>query len=267
MQISALIRESAFCLDDTGVIFIHTNRSGQYLHEFMWPINDAFRPAPEFLESIRRTFVPHSTASSVLPPRYPTPPPASGSQTPSHRQTVANFNDFSSLGSDPYPSTSRLDADSPRHWILDHRLTDKPLQVIVTGGEYSAKHITVVPTAVDGRVVVRWKHYRSWKNVKPGWISVKHPAANRDNGLLVVIAGIHTGSYVRRYDHFYKDSKDFIWAMKITHNENDVDTMSGEPIILDTDDLCLSYDTSPHKKANDHLLSDLRREHLKKRRR
>jgi len=89
---------------------------------------------------------------------------------------------------------------------------------------------------------------------------VKHPNATRDNGLLVVIRGEHTGKYVWRIHHRYHDGRPLMILAVVMPVDGAADSLVGERLELDVDFLCVAAETKKQKDLNASLRLQLRTE-------
>ena len=122
---------------------------------------------------------------------------------PSSRTPQPNYDNVE-LAS-PSPPVDAFDS-APGHALLDLWLLDAWLRVFVTGGKYNKRELTASVHLIEGQLTI-WHHfYKSWEALLPEWLTLKYPNPTRDNGLLVIIKGIHCGKYVRRIHHRKTDS-------------------------------------------------------------
>jgi hypothetical protein len=138
------------------------------------------------------------------------------------------------------------------------RLVGKKLKVVVTGGEYSDKDLTISIEMVDGRPSICYTHYKTSRVIPAEWVSPKHPNPTRDNGLLLVIRGDHCGKYVRRVHHRYESEQPVIILAVVNRVEGSVDVLAEERLELSASDLCLGFETAEEKKWNDKIMTALR---------
>ena len=94
----------------------------------------------------------------------------------------------------------------------------------------------------------------------PDRVSAKHPNALRDNGLLVVIQGEHTGKYVRRIHHKYNDGRASMILAVVKPVDGAADILVGERLELDVEFLCVAVEPKKQKDLNASLRSQLRSE-------
>jgi len=124
---------------------------------------------------------------------------------------------------------------------------------------FKGKTVVASIEAIDGRPCIRYKHYKM-HTLKPEHVAPKHPNATRDNGLLVVIKGEHSGKYVRRIHHRY-DGKEAILILAVVNREaGKMDSLTGERLELDVTCLCLCDELKDDKKLNSSLMDMLREE-------
>lgn len=165
---------------------------------------------------------------------------------------------------EPFTPIAKKRVAASTHVLLDQRLLGIPLRVVVSGGEYSEKEMTVhvqnhsSPDS-DALVIGRRKH-KSWFPLSPDWISPKHPNPTRDNGLLVVIGGDHFGKCVRRIHHCHRDGGTIILLAVVDRVPGRADRLTGEKIELDRFHLCVCEEATEDKKRNESLMTALRDE-------
>jgi hypothetical protein len=142
------------------------------------------------------------------------------------------------------PSRGLVIPSSSKHILLDSRLLNAQLKVVVTGGSYNKKELTASIEAVGGQPTILFKCYKTSTPLTPDWVTPKHPNPTRDNGLLVVIKGDHCGKYVRRIHHRYEGDKTI---MVLGVMNTSVDTLTEERLALEASDLCVAKED---KKKN-----------------
>ena len=194
-------------------------------------------------------------------PGYATPTPelpylSSPAWNPSHMLT-----------SDIEPSLegpSRLHAVQEQvaknHILLDSRLLNAQLKVVVTGGTYSKKELTASIHSGEAGLVIRWQSYRIWINLEPDWVTPKYPSPTRDNGLMVIISGEHCGKYVRRIYHRYEGEKPIVLLGVVNRVAGQADTLTDERLELEVSSLCLCEESKEDKKKNSTLMNAVRAE-------
>src|SRR6266545_2313033 len=127
---------------------------------------------------------------------------------------------FSSPVWDPSSRTPQSNADhsfaspsslshsiGPEHPLLDARLVNVGLKVVIDGGEYKGKEITVFVKSMEGQVSFCRQKYNSLEYLSLEWITPKYPNPKCKNGLLVVIEAKHFGKFVQRIYHCFVDNE------------------------------------------------------------
>jgi hypothetical protein len=164
--------------------------------------------------------------------------------------------------SPPIASTSRVAAvqEPPQHPLLNPLLVGVSLKADVTeeNGNIKEQNISVVNNLGELRLVRTV--YTTSTLLLPDRVSAKHPNALRDNGLLVVIQGEHTGKYVRRIHHKRSDGRLSMILAVVRPVDGAADTLVGERLELDVDFLCVAVETKKQKDLNSSLRSQLRSE-------
>jgi hypothetical protein len=165
-----------------------------------------------------------------------------------------------------HPSAScSSDLLEQKHILLDSRLLNVQLRVVVTGAKYNQKELVVSVQCIDGRLCIRRPIYKSLETFSPEWVTPKHPNATRDNGLLVVVKGDHCGRYVRRIHHRYVDEVAVVILAAVNRAAGQPDTLTGERFELDVSFLCVCEESKEDKQKNVLLMNDLREEARKTR--
>jgi hypothetical protein len=161
-------------------------------------------------------------------------------------------------------SPSRLPDPIIHHPLLDERLLNVHLGVIVTGGGFNAKELTACVQSIDGRLRLRQIVYKTSTELNEEWVTPKHPNPTRDNGLLIVIKGDHCGKHVRRIDHRYEgkdyDASATVILAVVDRAAGHMDKLTGERLELDVSYLCVCRESKADKTRNSSLMNALREE-------
>jgi hypothetical protein len=161
-----------------------------------------------------------------------------------------------------------MDADNnsmpPTSSFLDARLCGIKLKVTPESAYIKSKELVVFVREVERKLVVCQLHYNAERHLDAKRLSLKHPSAARDNGLLVVIKGQHCGKLVRRISHRYESDngrkRDIMLLAVVTQREGSADELTGEQLELDVEDLCLGSETLEEKRRNDNLMTAVRQQ-------
>jgi hypothetical protein len=159
----------------------------------------------------------------------------------------------------------------PEYPLLDERLVGALLKVVVNDGgdSYNDREVTVSIAKVEGVVGIRHFVYNIYKGLAPQWVSPKRPNPTRDNGILMVVQGDHSGKYVRRIHHRYLEvngNKQALISLAVVEKGDGVpDTLTGEQFELGPDSLCVAVETNEEKKLNVNLMTSLRETARKRR--
>ncbi|HEY8734223.1 MAG TPA: hypothetical protein VIL90_06630, partial [Puia sp.] len=156
------------------------------------------------------------------------------------------------------PASCSSDLLEQKHILLDSRLLNVQLRVVVTGAKYTEKELTASVQCIDGRLCIRRPLYKSFEALSPEWVTPKHPNPTRDNGLLVVVKGDHCGQYVRRIHHRYVDGEAVVIVAGVNRAAGQADTLTGERLELDVSSLCVCEESKEDKHRNGSLMNDLR---------
>jgi hypothetical protein len=142
--------------------------------------------------------------------------------------------------------------------LLSSWLLGVSVKVVVNGSPYTKKEMVVTIATVNEKPCIMYNHYNTSTILDPSWVSPKYPNAKRDNGLLVVIKGEHSGKYVRRIHHRSDDGMDFVHLAVVKRVEGSSDVLSGEQFELGVNFLCLGNETKDEKNMNGGLMKNVR---------
>ena len=147
------------------------------------------------------------------------------------------------------------------HILLDSRLLNAQLRVVINGGNLNQKkEVTASIQCMDERLSIRRHFYKKSEALLPNWVTPKFPNPTRDNGLLVVIKGEHCGKYVRRIHHRYVDEDAIVILSVVKRVAGHVDMLTGEQLELDVSYLCVCEESKEDKTRNRLLMNELREE-------
>ncbi|KAK7449299.1 hypothetical protein VKT23_013442 [Stygiomarasmius scandens] len=176
--------------------------------------------------------------------------------SPSRESSPASEGSGVSLGSSEHDISDR--------WICNPNLLGKKLTAIAHGGGYLNKQVTVYSTLnEDGQVDVIWERYQKKHIISPRWIWPRYPNFARDNGLLIVTSGMHAGKFARRFDHRRDGS---MHVEIVDHEEGREDVLTGQEVLIKSDELCLAYESHETRELN-HSTLKAKRDRFKKSRR
>jgi hypothetical protein len=195
-------------------------------------------------------------------PGYMTPMPEASSLTPAWNpdSRLEDQNDYSPASASHVSNSG--DQHNIRHPLLDSRLLSVPLRVIGTSGDINQKELTAHVQSIGGQLGLRRTFYKTSVPLDIESVKPKHPNPTRDNGLLVVIKGDHSGKYVRRIHHRY-ESKDGIATVILAVVDRVIghgDHLTGEQLELDASHLCVCEESKDSKELNRTLMDELREE-------
>ena len=156
------------------------------------------------------------------------------------------------------PSTSASTVVIPQS-PLDRRLLGIQLQAEFISGEFVGKEKPVWLACIDGGFSIRHKVRNRHQFVEPKDIQLKHPTAQRGNGLLVILEGDHCGKYARRiHHHREEDGKIVMEVAVVIHSAGQIDSHTGEILRLSTDMLGMGVEDNDTRKQNTASVSSLR---------
>ena len=250
--------------------------TGKQLFEFDRPVDLLFHP-PRHYRSRQVTLPPfwasQPSNSSPLAPGGATPmPDSSMSLTPAWNPSSRTPGWEPSFDtptvtlptpiSPPIASTSRIAAvqEPPQHPLLNPLLVGVSLKANVTEEDGKVKEQTISIVENYGKLRLIHTVYTTSAFLLPDRVSAKHPNATRDNGLLIVIQGEHTGKYVRRIHHKYNDGRASMILAVVRPVDGAADTLVGGRLELDVNFLCVAIETKKQKDLNSSLRSQLRSE-------
>jgi hypothetical protein len=192
-------------LDDRGgqklFAYAPTKEELFILQNFTLAMSQPFRLLPQDLSLYISNAARGHSALGNATPGYATPMP----ENPESSSSPA-WNPSHVLPSDN-EGPSHLATHESEHVLLDTQLVDAQLRVIVTGGIYKEKDMTVSIQSVNGQLVIRWWSYKTWIPLDLKWVTPKYPNPRHDNSLMIVISGEHCGKYVHRIYHQYEGGK------------------------------------------------------------
>lgn len=248
-----------------------TNSCGVKLHQFAWPKATIFmprvsEPPKSFPALIRQppldspgntTPIPESSLSSspAWDPSSRTPQP-NLHLSPSQSEDALLDPPDHSCASSTFPSQPV----DPEHVLLDPRLVNVNLRVVINGGQYEGKEITAFVMSTEGRLSIQRRKYRTLEYLSPECVTPKYPNPKRENGLLVVIRGEHFGKYVRRiYHRFVGDTEEAIAILAVVSRvAGGVDTLTVDRLEMAASHLCVCEEPIEDRKRNDLLMQPLR---------
>ena len=121
------------------------------------------------------------------------------------------------------------------------------------------REVTVSIAKIEGVVSIRHYVYNTSKGLLPAWVTPKSPNPTRDNGLFMVVKGNHCGSFVRRIHHRYHEDNGkkqaLILLAVVKKVDGAADTLTGEPVELGPDLLCVAIETNEDRKLNANLMN------------
>jgi len=250
------------------------------LFDFSWPVDKLFHPPRHYKSQqpprwgLPPIQAPQPSTSSSLALGGATPmPDSSTSVTPAWNPSSRTpgwepacdtpaATPLRPTSPPPIASTSRAAAvqEPADHLLLNQLLVGVSLKVNVTEKDGKVKEHNISIVEHNGQLRLRRTVYTTSSFLSPERVSVKHPNATRDNGLLVVIRGEHTGKYVWRIHHRYHDGRPLMILAVVTPVDGAVDSLVGERLELDVDFLCVAAETKKQKDLNASLRLQLRTE-------
>ena len=89
-------------------------------------------------------------------------------------------------------------------------------------------------------------------------VQLKHPTAQRGNGLLVILEGEHCGKYARRINHHEEGGSVVMEVAIVSHSVGQDDTRTGEILRLDPKLFGMVAEDSKTRKKNTACVSAIR---------
>jgi len=159
-------------------------------------------------------------------------------------------------------SPSHLPDPSFHHPLLDERLLNVHLRVIVTGGGFDTKELTACVQSIDRRLRLHQTVYKTSTELNEEWVTPKHPNPTRDNSLLIVIKGDHCGKHVRQIHHRYEgqDASAIVILAVVDRVAGHMDKLTGERLELEISYLCVCKESKADKAQNSSLMFALQEE-------
>lgn len=238
-------------------------------NEFFIPHNWKYSETPKSHFSLRTSLDSKSQISAA--PGYATPIPEHSVESLASLSPAWNpfsrlpEDDVSSSGvglCDATPLLSESSRDQDENPLLDSRLLNVELRVIVSGNGIKTKELTARVQSTDGCLGIFYTAYRKMVALDAKFVKPKHPNPTRDNGLLVIIKGDHCGKQVRRIHHRYQDKEGIATVILavVDRVAGQIDRLTGEELNLDASYLCVCEESKEHKRLNSSLMDGLREE-------
>ena len=254
-----------------------TNSRGVKLHHFACPTAATFMP---------RTYKPPKPSPVVIPRPHiftsgtttpfpelclsssPAWDPSSHTPQPDRSPSPSQFVDPEHPPKSCTSLTSLSRLIDPDHVLLDPRLVNVGLKVIVNGGKYKESELTALIVSTEGRLSIRRQRYKTLEYLSLEWVTPQYPNPKHENGLLIVIKGEHFSKYARRiYHRFVGDPEEAIAILAVVNRVAGQvpDTLAGDQLEMDASHLCVCEESIEARKQNDLLMETLRAEARKKR--
>lgn len=190
---------------------------------------------------------------------YTSPAWDPSSRTPLHIPTCPSpSNNDVNNDSQMTPSIADTSLHQAQHVLLNPLLAGKKINAVVNGGEYKKKTLEVTISVLQERVILNHTKYRTTYPLQPDWVTPKHPSPTHDNGLLIIIKGIHCSKYARRIHHRHNDTGSTIILAIIQRVEGSADIVTDERLELAPEYLCTVLETKQEKDLNKDLMKPLR---------
>lgn len=246
-------------------LLITPNSRGIKLHDYDRAKSQIFTPRNWTPLTYPPVLIPQPSFESQVPTSIPgcaTPVP----ESPYPSSPAWNpCSDIQCIVTDTPQITDHSPESGVRITLLDPRLLNVQLSVIVTGGGFNEKEVTASVHSIAGRLSLRHTVYKKSSHLDEDWVTPKHPNPTRDNGLLVVIKGVHCGKYVRRIHHRYEGQDAVVILAVVERVAGQADNLTSERLELDVSFLCVCKELSPDKERNRFLMNSLREEARKTR--
>uniref|UniRef100_A0A8H7XNP3 Chromatin elongation factor SPT5 n=1 Tax=Psilocybe cubensis TaxID=181762 RepID=A0A8H7XNP3_PSICU len=209
-----------------------------------------------------------SSRTPIGTPQSITPAWDPSSRTPdptAHSPTSLALSDVStSVSSSSETNCHTTSSSVCEHVLLNPKLVDISLNVVVNGGQFSNKTLVASTVWDANNLVLRCKKYSSWTMVDPAWVTPKYANRIHDNGPLVVIKGEHCGKFVRRIHHEGTSDNPTVLVAVVTRSKDRVDVLTGERFILSTDFLCSVPESKKDRDLNSNVMTQLKDQYKKK---
>ena len=199
---------------------------------------------------------------------------SSPSWDPSSQTPIRDLEDDLDIGHNPQ-STLAGSSHGPvpqdqvaiQYNLLDPRLLNARLKVIVNGGTFDGKGVVATIESVKGRLSIRYESYKKPTTLNPEWVTPEYPNSTRSNGLLVVIKGDHCGKYVRWIHHRYEGGGEvaILNLAVVKRAVGSAESLTGEQLELDKFHLCVCDESKEDRRLGSSLVDGLRLEARKTR--
>ncbi|KAF9038713.1 hypothetical protein BJ165DRAFT_1407835 [Panaeolus papilionaceus] len=184
----------------------------------------------------------------------------------SSHEPAWNPNSRTLLGRDAPDSAAVATSNQGKvHPLLDNQLLHIKLKVNVHSGGIPGTQMAVwvdeQPTGALAFCCICNK-VEGWLQLS--WVHPRWPTPNRgDNSLMVVVEGRDCRKYIWHLSHQRdeENQKQMLICVVVNHEDGKMDTIMLQEIILDTDDVCLCWETKEEKELNKGLVKELNRQH------
>lgn len=146
----------------------------------------------------------------------------------------------------------------PKHVLLNTGLAGKHLKVFITDANGKTKESTINIHYSGGDCSMRITQYHTSIQVDPKTVTPKHPSPTHDNGLVIIIEGIHTGKHGRRLYHAKKDGQGYMILEVVTVQDGQQDIPTGAILELSPHQLCVVDESVKQKKLNKDVMKGSR---------
>src|SRR5260221_4241205 len=162
-----------------------TNSHGHVkLHHFWRPRTELFMPRTDEPSKSSPIVIPWpplviSGSTTPLPESCLSSSPAwdPSSRTPQLDRTSPIPGSPSQSVNPEHPPNSCTSLTSPDHALLNPRLVDVRIKVVVNRGGYEAKEISALIVSTEGRLGICRPKYKTWEYLSPEWVTPKYPNA------------------------------------------------------------------------------------------
>ncbi|PPR02390.1 hypothetical protein CVT24_002052 [Panaeolus cyanescens] len=210
----------------------------------------ALTPTPD--TSITSSELPSSGLTPMHPTSFETP------DAPAWDSGETSLDVASSSDSSNMNAASSASLTLPAHPLLNPLLSNITFKTTVTGSKYANSKLDVKVVDIDGHLSLQHKTFKTWNTLEPSWVQPQHPHLSRDNSLLVVIEGEHTGQFARRVDNIEIEGQMVMMLARVAHTEGNRDSLMTGFIYLPPSSLCICSETDSSKKLNKGLMDSLR---------
>ena len=122
------------------------------------------------------------------------------------------------------------------------------------GGGLCYENATIWGTLLNGRRQIVFSVNKAVRELHPSWVQFIHPNVKQTDGLLVVVKGKHTATFVRRLTHKKVDREFVALCLVVFRVPKAADTVTDTTLDLPADHLACVVETRDETRLNANTL-------------